>query len=411
MAVETLPPRSDEQRGERNLYIARNPFEFVDSFSNAARKAGEGDFVFAQSMRSAFCDPFAEMVSAMEQAHNQGAKAEYHTDVLSKQSGESYFDLLKLPGPKRDAAIAKLQAQNAFFAQMPSRGIDTVFTNIPKNAMLKMVSIFGKNHIKVAGVVYKDHPEDSVVWIGGVNFFDTCFEATDVMVETKNPKAVEEIGKIFTEIDSHKPTKDRRVALDTDTELLVSAGKPFTDIIIDDAVELINAAQHNILISSPILTDGRVQKALERKAGEGVKIDNVTQILMPATEHFEAMTFRMSEVFMRLRGYDRKVNVYFHNKTLHLKCIVADGRYAIVGSDNFSVKGPTLSTQEAALKTRDPQLVATLAKTIEDTIDNSTKVENVPVAGPSEIFSYAKHVVSQKIKKGFANEVHMDLVV
>ncbi|MGO9197356.1 MAG: phospholipase D-like domain-containing protein [Acidimicrobiales bacterium] len=127
---------------------------------------------------------------------------------------------------------------------------------------------------------------------------------------------------------------------------------------------VIQSAQHSLLVENEEMDDSDVVDALAAAARRGVSVHVVMTYSSSWTSAFDSLV-----------GAGVMVSTYPSDATLyiHAKVIVADGRTAFVGSQNFS-ESSLAYNRELGIITSDPTLVGAIARTVASDFDGATPV-------------------------------------
>jgi cardiolipin synthase A/B len=117
---------------------------------------------------------------------------------------------------------------------------------------------------------------------------------------------------------------------------------------------LIESAQHSLLIENEEMDDADVTDALEAVARRGVDVE----VVMTYSSSWASAFHDLVAAGVKVSTYSSDASLY-----IHAKVIVADGRTAFVGSQNFSVSSLDYN-RELGLITTDPSLVDPIAQTV-----------------------------------------------
>ncbi|MFS8158739.1 MAG: phospholipase D-like domain-containing protein, partial [Candidatus Roizmanbacteria bacterium] len=194
---------------------------------------------------------------------------------------------------------------------------------------------------------------DDTAGLGGMNLDPRYTSMIDFMILTTNPSIVSALEEYF--LHSGALRKDTEIPCDNQSSLLVDIGRPFCSTIQRRALDLIDSAEREIVIISQYYPEGRVHKALHRKATAGVDVKVVVPYAdYDLTHSLNRVMARTSRGFRIHPAYDLiKLKHYVHAKGL-----VVDRKHALAGSHNITA--PTnnyLGLTEVALDTKDEQLV------------------------------------------------------
>ena len=206
-------------------------------------------------------------------------------------------------------------------------------------------------------LLHRDHKKMAVIdgrlaYVGGLNVSDHNYGWHDFMVRLDGSV----VDALIADFDS--TWSGRTVALtdarpDGDFVLNQAPGRP---TVLDEALRLIEGAEHRVALESPYPCGDHVETALLQAARRGVQVTVVTP---------ERPNHLHNRVWIRkLRRRLRHPNVDLvgfrgTDGMTHAKLLVVDDRIATFGSLNFQ-EIEALTQKELNIFTRDPDLVAEL---------------------------------------------------
>ena len=127
-------------------------------------------------------------------------------------------------------------------------------------------------------------------------------------------------------------------------------------------LSLIDDATSTLVVYNEEMEDPQIISALEQAAARGVNVE----VHMTYSANWKAAFAALSNAGVHIRTYAASAPLY-----IHAKVIVADGRQAFVGSQNFSSTSLE-QNRELGLVTSDPRVVASLVKTFAGDWQNAT---------------------------------------
>jgi phosphatidylserine/phosphatidylglycerophosphate/cardiolipin synthase-like enzyme len=239
---------------------------------------------------------------------------------------------------RRMQALERLRAAGGRYAitNQPARR----FTN-PKA---------GRSHIKFAII-------NDGVYIGGCNLRSP--NEINLMVSWESAKTANWLydfaeNMLAHEGESFMDGQDRSFAIDPHTKLLVDAGKRRQSATLDKALELIDQAEQEVLITCQYFPGGATAKHLLAAKKRGVAV----RILYnrPASHGGEAPLHYLYNGLARtqLPSEFFKDRLPKSSTFLHAKLITSE-KAAIIGSHNYVQAGVNFGTAEIALLRRDPE--------------------------------------------------------
>lgn len=120
----------------------------------------------------------------------------------------------------------------------------------------------------------------------------------------------------------------------------------------DQLLSLINSAQTSLDIYNEEMQDPHIIAALSQAAARGVDVE----VDMTYAANWKTAFTSLSDAGVHVRTYKASAPLY-----IHAKVIIADGKEAFVGSENFSSTSLD-QNRELGLIVSDPQIVAALSK-------------------------------------------------
>lgn len=133
---------------------------------------------------------------------------------------------------------------------------------------------------------------------------------------------------------------------------------------------LLATAEESIFINSPyFLPDSSGRKMLANAAQRGVKV----RIVVPGMKSDHTLTRTSSR---RLYGdlLEAGVEIYeYHPAMIHVKCLIVDGRWSVVGSTNFDYRSFSIN-DEVNLAVCDKSLAARLTQDFEADVAESKQI-------------------------------------
>ena len=129
-----------------------------------------------------------------------------------------------------------------------------------------------------------------------------------------------------------------------------------------EMLSLIDSAKYSLQIYNEEMADTNVEKALENAARRGVNV----QVVMTDSSSWQTAFEQLTAAGVKVHTYARSASTY-----IHAKMIIADGKTAFVGSENFS---PTSldKNRELGIVLNDPNIIASLGQTFASDYQSST---------------------------------------
>ena len=147
-------------------------------------------------------------------------------------------------------------------------------------------------------------------------------------------------------------------------------------------IEVMDAAREELLIEHAYVSYGPVLDAIARAANRGVRV----ALILPArpdTHHYA----NMAAVNRLLAAAPANLSVWLYPGMTHAKVMLADRRYAVAGSANFTPRS-MVTTREAALFVHggpDEPFLAALAANMEE-----ARAASAPVTAPFSMGMYER---------------------
>jgi len=345
---EIVHPFNLEQRTEpAPNFAVLTPFEFLADFRTEAQGAKQRVWAQAMSMETGTSQNM--FFDAIREANERGLDVKLRIDWFSHLTSrdgihsviavKSLLGLTQRPGPNR-------LENERMFKTLQENGIDIQFTNYPKLWEI-ILPYFGRNHMKMYIV-------DDVVYLGGMNIEDSCFEQVDFMVKLADPEVVEEASKQF---EYENPTgKDKKVDFSVGDSLLIDSGKPGRSIILDTAIGLVKGARSSVRNISFFTPDGPLIRALNTAHQRGIDVE----VLKPDVKWKSIYGIINLKNTTEMKLGHLEVPFARSSGGIHAKLLVVDNEVAIFGSHNLMESGVKAGTQEIAYMTINPELVRNL---------------------------------------------------
>lgn len=186
--------------------------------------------------------------------------------------------------------------------------------------------------------------DDYVLTGGGANLVDDTFGHHDYMLRYDDPDLADRLYDILPK--QAKSKESYVMTLDDDNEIIFDGGVRGKSLILDRAIEVVDAAKSVVYVSK-MLPHPRLAEAIRRIDHKcyyrGVGDDMINSL---------SLSFDIRKSYLP--------DSYNGKRTIHAKLIVVthhDGSMeAISGSHNFNQRGVDWGTQEMALVTRDQRL-------------------------------------------------------
>ncbi|HJP96622.1 MAG TPA: phospholipase D-like domain-containing protein [Candidatus Saccharimonadales bacterium] len=333
-------------------------------------KSGSGDRILVASMGFE-PEHVPHVVAALARASERGA----HVTLIFDAYAITYANRTPLlvgsfvwPGVNPRMQGRKHRAITGALNRLRKSGVHCVITNQPHS--LVSPPFVGRSHIKTA--IFNNH-----VFIGGINLHEPTY--FDEMISFVSPQTADWLYTRMSRLIKAPYTlqafgeHDLTYAIDANTTLLLDVGVRGQSTILQHALDLIDNAQKQLLITCQYFPNGQTALALKRAAARGV---DVTVLYNLPYKHgiLEAPAQLASEGRERMR-LPKKLfenHVAPHQPFMHAK-VLASEREAMVGSHNFISAGVTFGTAELAMHRKDPQFAQDAAQYIANQVHHSPR--------------------------------------
>jgi len=221
-------------------------------------------------------------------------------------------------------------------------GIRVNFTN---SIGLSLVKCLGRNHKKLVVI------DDRVAYIGGINFSEHNSQWHDMMIRIEDAGAAQFLRDDFLASWNGQNQLDAK-SFDKVAIYLLD-GRSNSDVF-NALLGLIDAAQESIFIESPYMTlpfYDRLRDARRR----GVSVRIITPEINNWSYFPQYAQYESASSGIELRLYK--------NRMSHLKAMLIDDQYLIVGSSNFDYLSYTVYQEIIAVIT-DPDLIASFREEV-----------------------------------------------
>jgi len=159
--------------------------------------------------------------------------------------------------------------------------------------------------------------DDKTAYIMTLNLVDGDYSTSrDFVVADANSQDVPAIEATFT-----ADWNDQSIRPSDGVDLVWSPGA------LDSQLSLINSVRHGLDIYNEEMDDSAVTSALEAAARRGVDV----KVVMTASSDWDSAFKKLTGAGVHVRTYKPDASLY-----IHAKMILADGRRAFLGSQNFS---------------------------------------------------------------------------
>lgn len=340
--------------------------EVVRQISHTKR----GDRVLLMSMTFEPDEPeITEILQVLLLAASRGVGITFIVDAHTFMVGHHYVrgplwyssklskHMLRYYKNKRDF-IQKL-------AEYPT--VETVIMNRPKRAF--SLPIAGRSHIKAT--IINDR-----VFLGGCNL--DVKGSVDVMIGWRDNLTSDYIYNLLRNIGKSGHVRralsgvDKAFSFDKSSHLFIDAGTRRQSLILDEALNLIDAAENWLVITCQFFPNSITAQRLQRARERGV---DVKVIYAHPSHHgiiggfgqYVSILFEKVRLPKSLFAY----GLSRHDPFLHAKLIACD-KGVMIGSHNYVTAGVLLGTAEIALKLENKTLAHDAVKALERALKQRT---------------------------------------
>lgn len=335
--------------------------EYFTALKSRIDNAVAGDRVMLVTLRVRAEQPIIDdIVQSIYRAGKRGVQVTLLIDAyhfLIKEGavpGPAFFfgsSMRVLPKflKKRQQALDLLQ----------SAGVSCKIINQPSRPLKNPFR--GRSHIKYSVI-------NNEVFIGGCNIGDPTF--LDVMVSWQDEQIADwlcELGESFAatgRVSVALAGKDLEVPVDSRTSLLIDAGATDQSVIMDRALEIIDAAHEELLMTCQFFPHGPTARHLSAAIRHGVRLrafyNHPMQHRVPLNILYGAAAWRVRQwgpIEFSKHRLPRK-HPYLHAK------ILTSEHAALLSSHNYMITGVQFGTAEIGLVSSDPTFVRTLNETL-----------------------------------------------
>ncbi len=217
----------------------------------------------------------------------------------------------------------------------------------------------GRSHVKLFIV-------DNVAYIGGMNLADANFYQIDCMLKITDPRIVDELARVYDDLGKDRPHYDEETRCTPDTSILVDGGNVGQSIILQRGVEMVRGARESVDFLSQYYPDGPMLGALHETRRRGILTRAV--VAQERSDSYGQVSTVLHELSNFVSdGNEGKLPLDRISRGVHGKFLRADER-VLIGSHNLTILGVLAGTEEIALYSSDPELVAQSREFIDRTI-------------------------------------------
>ncbi|MCH7761106.1 phosphatidylserine/phosphatidylglycerophosphate/cardiolipin synthase family protein [candidate division TA06 bacterium] len=214
-----------------------------------------------------------------------------------------------------------------------------------------------RNHKKLIVI------DENIAYIGGINFSEHNFDWHDLMVRIEEPEIAEFLKEDFLSTwKGHNLCTSKRFE---GIELLILDGHS-NERTFKTIMEFIERSKKQIYVESPYLTLPFYEKLREaRRKGVAVTVIAPENNNWGVMQEYTPWESARSDIELRL----------YQNRMTHLKAMLIDDNYLVVGSANFDYLGYLLQQEIVAIITDAKVISDFKEKVIEVDLKNSRKFE------------------------------------
>jgi cardiolipin synthase A/B len=334
-----------------NSPLLQSPFEFLEDFKERIKHAQER--VWLQAMVIESGEVLDSVAPLLIDAAKRGVDVRLYYDWVTQRYLHGHIRLTPTLNSTLVQQEQKQHMRNAkLWDKLRKRGVKVVEVNRPifgRHAF----PVMGRNHIKIYVV-------DNATWMGGINFFDSSFNNLDFMVRFTDQAVVGALCAQFMMVNAERPKKDYVKRTGEWGVLVVDAGKQGKSLIYDQAYDMVEKANDEVIFVSQLVPENSILELLLEKAKKGVRVIIYTSHPEDSTFTKYPLRYFYTTFRKELKKASGSITFIHLNKKIHAKLIVVDGKEAMFGSHNFVESGVQMGTQEISLRTQNPELLRQL---------------------------------------------------
>lgn len=228
----------------------------------------------------------------------------------------------------------ELEATDGMFGRMRAGGVGVRLCN-PAGLLLRRLP--ARNHKKSVVI------DRRIAYVGGINISDHNFEWHDLMLRIEDDAIARVLAEDFDRTWEGRPT--RHYGESRGVEVHVLDGRT-NEPGFERLFQLLEAARHEIIVHSPHVSFPFCE-SLARATRRGVNVTVITPVPNPIPSIGRYLRWQG-----RRAGFDLRV---FPRET-HLKAMLIDDRWLVVGSSNFDYLSYR-RLQEILVVVRDPATI------------------------------------------------------
>lgn len=355
-------PPEVEERGT-NFEIL-SPRAFMQDFGE--RATGAKKRVWLETMHFENDPVFRAFGNTLQTASVRGVDSRLTIDYFSHMvvGGKLVVVPCLRPSKQRDK-FDLVREKHTVLENIRNKGVTVTLTNKPEG-IKQLLPQIGRNHTKLAIV-------DDTAYIGGLNLAEEEFRRKDFMMRITDKRIVAGLAECFVQVNENRPARDKVIRCTKDTRILMDAGKYGSSIILDTAVDMVQQAMHDVSLVTQITPDATMRRALH-----DASLTKDVELIVSGNKTLCERSPRVLDTANRIMGSKRmgKTRRMDYPRWVHAKMLLTDRNYpgkakALFGSHNLLTSSVKSGTQEIALETTNPEMVAQLSEYYESLKENA----------------------------------------
>lgn len=335
-------------------YILLSKNDYFEDLISEVQKLKKGDSLYLMTMAiDSSSNLVSKLFSEIEKSLDRGSHISILIDayeyIISNQKrglGPLFYSN-KLNGRLSGHFYTVL---NNRIESLKQAGAKVEIINKPRHVISSPIR--HRSHIKLAVL-------DSLTYVGGVNLVDDGHE--DYMVKINNKDLSLDLQSVLDKVNI---TKNVRQALNSNfrlnnksDQIVIDQGRSNDSVILDQAIDIINRAQKDIIFTCQFFPDRVILLPLKNAARRGVK----TKIIFNHhSKHFFPLSFVQFLMLLTTKLFLPKnlelIRRSRSEKFLHAKILLTE-QSIIIGSHNMVGAGVKYGTAEIALISTDKNLI------------------------------------------------------
>ncbi|MCK5125300.1 MAG: phosphatidylserine/phosphatidylglycerophosphate/cardiolipin synthase family protein [candidate division Zixibacteria bacterium] len=245
----------------------------------------------------------------------------------------------------------EVSATKQMIDHLNSNGVEVTFVN-PFGFLY--CHIPHRNHKKIIIV------DDSICYIGGINFSEHNFAWHDMMMRVESDEATEFFARDFQISCKQKHFKGQ---LDLDDITFISLDGTNNEQLYRPFIDIINQASDSIIVHSPYLCHPFTEY-LHEASGRNVSVTIISPSMNNKKTLKEFIQWESKRSKFTLQMYEQRM--------LHLKSMLIDNKYLVIGSCNFDYFSYAFEQEIIAIITNDEIIEDFKKRVIEYDLSQST---------------------------------------